>query len=158
MTAFSRGVLLGFAALAIAIQAYRPSHSDPPIDPARTIQAAVRVPPDIQRILSRSCMDCHSDQTHWPWYSYIAPVSWIIVDHVTNGRRHLNFSEWLRPDVDDPTEYTRQKLISACREVKLGRMPLSSYEILHSGARLSAGDIRAFCAWSEEPLAGKQLP
>ena len=50
-----------------------------------------------------------------------------------NGRRHLNFSEWLRPDVDDPAEYTRQKFISACRELKLGRMPLFSYELLHPG-------------------------
>jgi hypothetical protein len=60
----------------------------------------------------------------------------------------LNFSEWLREDVDDPAEYTRQKLVSACRELKLRRMPLLSYEILHPDARLSAEDVQTFCDWN----------
>src|SRR5579871_5868842 len=123
MPSFARGVMIGFVALLLAIQAYHPSHSNPAFDSSRTIEAATPVPPAIENILERSCKDCHSDQTHWPWYSNVAPVSWMIYSHVTNGRRHLNFSEWLRDDVDDPAEYTRQKLVSACRELKLGRMP-----------------------------------
>jgi hypothetical protein len=79
----------------------------------------------------------------------------MISDHVTNGRRHLNFSEWLRPGVDDPAEYTRQKFISACRELRLGRMPLLSYEILHPEARLSSAQIQTFCDWNGEGGPGR---
>lgn len=147
MTAFGRGVILGFIGLIIVIQLYRPSHFNPPVDPSRTLEAAAPVPVAIENILSRSCNDCHSDETRWPWYSNIAPVSWIIASHVTNGRRHLNFSEWLRSDVDDPAEYTHQKLVSACRELTLGRMPLLSYTMLHPSGRLSRADIQTFCGW-----------
>lgn len=155
MPSFAQGVALGFAILAIVIQAYRPERVDPQADASRTLEAAVAVPANIEQILRRSCNDCHSDLTQWPWYSEVAPVSWMVADHVTNGRRHLNFSEWLRSDVQDPAEYTRQKFISACREVKLGRMPLFSYELLHPGARLSPADIETFCNWSETSTAGK---
>lgn len=148
MSSFGRGVVLGFIALVVLIQAYRPARVNPPVDPARTLQSAVQVPPAVEKIIACSCKDCHSDETRWPWYSNIAPISWVISEHVSNGRRHLNFSEWLRSDVDDPTEYTRQKLVSACRELKLGRMPLLSYEILHPDARLSAGDVQTFCNWN----------
>src|SRR5215469_8890971 len=110
MSSFGRGVIVGFFALVLAIQAYRPAHLNPPVELTRTLNAAVPVPPQIEIILARSCEDCHSDQTHWPWYSNVAPVSWVIYNHVIDGRRHLNLSEWLRDDVNDPTEYTRQKL------------------------------------------------
>ena len=154
MSSFGRGVILGFIGLVLVIQAYRPAHVNPPVDATRTLEAAVQVPPAVDKILARSCNDCHSDQTRWPWYSNVAPVSWVINQHVTNGRRHLNFSEWLRDDVDDPAEYSRQKLVSACRELKLGRMPLFSYELLHPDARLSPGDIEAFCAWEGGAVPG----
>jgi len=148
MSSFGRGAIFGFFALILAIQAYRPPHLNPPVDPTRTLSAAVSVPPRIESMLARSCKDCHSDETRWPWYSNVAPVSWIIYDHVINGRRHLNFSEWLREDVSDPEEYSHQKLVSACRELKLGRMPLFSYELLHPNARLNPADIQTFCDWS----------
>ena len=154
MSAFGRGVILGFLGLIAAIQLYRPSHSNPPVDPSRTLEAAVPVPPAIENILSRSCNDCHSDQTQWPWYSNVAPVSWIVANHVTSGRRHLNFSEWFRSDVDDPAEYTHQKLVSACRELKLGRMPLLSYTFLHPTARLSTKDVQTFCDWGTANSSG----
>jgi hypothetical protein len=155
MSSFGRGVILGFVVLILAIQLYRPAHANPPIDSTRTLEAAVPVPPDVEKIMQQSCNDCHSDRTRWPWYSNVAPVSWIIYSHVVDGRRHLNFSEWLRSDVDDPAEYTRQKLVSACRELKLGRMPLFSYELLHPDARLSAADIQTFCAWNGASASGR---
>jgi heme-binding protein len=155
MSPFLRGVLLGCVALGVVIQFYRPGRDNPPIDATRTLEAAAAVPVGVEQILVRSCNDCHSDQTHWPWYSNVAPISWMIADHVTNGRRHLNFSEWLRPGVDDPVEYTRQKFISACRELKLGRMPLMSYEVLHPEARLSSAEIQAFCDWGGGRASGR---
>ena len=147
MTSFGRGAIFGFIALVLVIQAYRPPHLNPAVDSTRTIEAAVPVPPAVEGILGRSCNDCHSDNTQWPWYSNVAPISWMVYNHVMSGRRHLNVSEWLRDDVNDPAEYTRQKLVSACRELKMGRMPLLSYELVHPAARLSAGDIQTFCNW-----------
>ena len=148
MPAFVRGAVFGCIALAVVIQAYRPARDNPPIVETRTLEAAVTVPAEVEQILARSCNDCHTDQTHWPWYSNVAPISWMIADHVSNGRRHLNFSEWLRPGVDDPAEYTRQKFVSACRELRIGRMPLFSYEFLHPGARLSSIQIQTICDWN----------
>ena len=110
-----------------SIQFIRPARTNPPVDPSRTLEAAVTVPPQEAKILSRSCADCHSNQTVWPWYSNIAPVSWFVIDHVNQGRRHMDFSAWLRPGIDDPAQYTRQKLRSACNRVKTGNMPLFSY-------------------------------
>ena len=155
MASFGRGLILGFIVLVAAIQAYRPPRIDPPFDPSRTLEAAVDVPPAVKQFLERSCNDCHSDRTQWPWYSKVAPVSWLIADHVNSGRRHLNFSEWLRPDVDDPAEYSRQKLVSACRELRLGRMPLLSYEIIHPKARLSDTDVRIFCDWNPPKVTSR---
>jgi Haem-binding domain len=148
MPAFARGAIFGCIALAVVVQAYRPARDNPPIVATRTLEAAVAVPAGVEQILARSCNDCHTDQTRWPWYSNVAPISWIIADHVTDGRRHLNFSEWLRPDVEDPAEYARQKFVSVCRELKIGRMPLLSYEVLHPEARLSTTQIQTICDWN----------
>ncbi len=84
------------------------------------------MPPQVEEILGRSCNDCHSNLTEWPWYTNVAPVSWLIAHHVNEGRRHLNFSEWLRPDVQDAAKYTaHEKFESICKEKlqTLGDMP-----------------------------------
>jgi Haem-binding domain len=152
---FARGAICGFVILIVAIQAYRPTRDNPRVEERQTLENAVFVPSAVQQILVRSCNDCHSNQTHWPWYSNVAPVSWVIADHVMEGRRHLNFSEWLRPGVNDPAQYTKQRFISICRELKLGRMPLPSYEMLHPRARLSAAQVQTVCDWAEGPRAGR---
>ena len=87
-------VLIGIALLIVIIQFIRPDMSNIPEDPAKTIHAFVKVPDDIAAILVRSCYDCHSYTTRWPWYSQIAPVSWLIAYDVRSARKHLNFSEW----------------------------------------------------------------
>ncbi len=86
-----------------------------------------------QRLARRACMDCHSNETVWPWYSNIAPVSWVTAGHVRDGRRGLNFSEWMYSDSQ------RVKIAQRVdREVRGGGMPDSSYLPLHPEARLSA--------------------
>jgi hypothetical protein len=152
MRAFVRGAIWGCIALAVAIQFYRPARANPAVVQERTLEAAVPVPPAVEDILARSCNDCHSNLTRWPWYSNIAPVSWLIADHVNAGRRDLNFSEWLRPSVSEPVEYTRQRFYSVCRELRLGKMPLPSYNLLHLGARLSSPQVQAVCQWAETGL------
>src|SRR5687767_12229671 len=94
-----RTVKIGLTALAVlvlAIQFVRPARTNPATDPAATLHAQTAVPPDVAAILERSCRDCHSNGTRWPWYSNVAPVSWWVIDHVNHGRSHFNFSEWAK--------------------------------------------------------------
>jgi hypothetical protein len=134
------GLLIGF----VAIQFYRPERTNPRMDPKNAIESSVPVPPHVTAILERSCNDCHSSKTVWPWYSKVAPVSWYLVDHVREGRNELSFSQW-------GTYSTRKKdrkLEEICGEVKNGKMPLPSYIRLHPEARLSSADVKTLCDWT----------
>src|SRR5258705_4623761 len=87
-------VLFVLAVAFLAIQFVRPPRTNPPIDPTKTIEATASVPADVHAILDRSCADCHSNKTVWPWYARVAPVSWLLADDVKKGRKELNLSEW----------------------------------------------------------------
>lgn len=140
--------MLGFFGLIVGIQLIRPARTNPPVNQSHTLEAVVFVPPKIESILQRGCYDCHSDRTSWPWYSNVAPVSWFVIDHVDSGRRHVNFSEWLRRDTKNPAEYTRERFQAICRQVQTGDMPLTSYLLLHRTAKLSQDDIETICQWT----------
>jgi hypothetical protein len=150
---FLRGAALGFLALVIGIQLIRPARANPVVVPSRTLEAVVPVPPQVESILQRACYDCHSDLTTWPWYSNVAPVSWFVIDHVDSGRRHVNFSEWLRRDTKDPAQYTRERFQAICKQVETRNMPLTSYLLVHRAARLSQDDIEMICQWTKTGLA-----
>jgi hypothetical protein len=81
-----------------------------------------------RELAKRACFDCHSNETVWPWYSKIAPVSWFVANHTYEGRDNLNFSDWLPGDVD---------LNKLQRVIDSGRMPPASYTMIHQGARLT---------------------
>jgi hypothetical protein len=106
------------------------------------------VPPQVDSILQRACNDCHSDLTRWPWYSNVAPISWFVIDHVDEGRRHVNFSDWLRSNTKSPAEYTRERFQAMCKQVQTYDMPLTSYLLLHRAATLSQADIDTICQWT----------
>ncbi len=89
-----RRLVIGLVLLAVAIQLIRLSKTNPPEDPAQTIEAKLKVDPPVAAILQRGCQDCHSNRTVWPWYSNVAPVSWMVIHHVNEGRERMNFSEW----------------------------------------------------------------
>jgi len=118
-------VALGAVALAALIQAvpYGRSHSNPPVrqepawDSQRTRELAVR-----------ACFDCHSNQTVWPWYTNVAPVSWLVQRDVTEGRATLNFSEWGRQ---------QEAALEAAEAFREGEMPPVQYTLIHPKARLS---------------------
>ena len=149
MPGFARGALLGFFGLVVGAQLIRPARTNPPVDRSRTLEAVVFVPPQVESILQRACNDCHSDLTRWPWYSNLAPVSWLVIDHVEEGRRHVNFSEWLRRDTKDPGQYSRERFQAICRQMETGAMPLTSYLLLHRAAKVSHSDIEAICQWTK---------
>ncbi len=141
-------VIVLASAFAIA-QFWRPARTNPAFDPTQTMQAQLQAPPHIAGILDRSCQDCHSNATRWPWYTNVTPVSWFVVDHVQHGREHLNFSEW------GSLEARRKdkNLDEICEQVEMGAMPLASYTPLHPGSTLSPEDVKALCDWANAERA-----
>jgi hypothetical protein len=116
-------------------------HSD------RSIERHLQMPPEIQKMLRRACMDCHSNETQWPWYSRIAPVSWTIARDVQRGRRVMNFSEWSVQAGRRP-EIAASMLAASCTAAKSGRMPRFPYRIFHPEARISKSDVEDLCGWT----------
>jgi hypothetical protein len=101
--------------------------------------------PQVGAILDRSCQDCHSNRTTWPWYSHVAPVSWIAAKHVSEGREILDFSDW----ANQPDSADERMLI--CDAVSDGRMPLPGYTLIHRNAKLSKRDVELICNWAAAP-------
>ena len=144
--AFKRIVLI-LAIAFLAAQFLQSERTNPPFNPTQTIENVVNVPPDVHVTLMRACGDCHSNLTEGPWYAHVAPTSWFVVGHVNDGRRHINFSTWVRPGKEPADSIDRLKAM--CREVQSGGMPLTSYELLHWHSWLSADDVKRICEWSE---------
>ena len=134
--------VLVFIVLLAAAQFVRPGRANPPIDPGRTIQHA-GMPAGMVAALDRSCGDCHSNGTVWPWYTQVAPVSWLMAYGVKSGRQAVNFSEWGAY----PPERQRQLLAESCRDVSSGKMP-GVYTRLRPETRLTAEEIQMICAAS----------
>lgn len=142
---------LKLAAIAVAavfagVQFIRPARTNPAVAQGQSIESHVRMTPEVAGLLQRSCADCHSNRTDWPWYSNVAPASWFVVDHVEHGRRHLNFSEWAKFDDAERGEMLEQ----ICSEARKGAMPLDSYTLLHKDAKLSASDVKTLCDWTRD--------
>jgi hypothetical protein len=118
--------------------------------PASTPQASATtgphmaqvINPQVGAILDRSCQDCHSGRTTWPWYSRVAPVSWIVSRHVREGREVLDFTDWAhQPDLADEP-------MLICDAVSDGSMPLHDYTLIHRKAKLSKRDVDLICGWA----------
>ena len=146
-------VLKGLAILVVAafivIQFFRIDKANPPVIRAETLEASTAVPPDISLILGRSCNDCHTNQTIYPWYSNIQPISWLLKNDIDDGRQKLNFSVW--------NTYTPQrrskKLEQICDRLEANEMPLPSYLWIHRNSILSESDRIALCDWAKQEQA-----
>ena len=123
----------------IGIQFVPVNRMNPPVT------GEIEAPEKVMAILYRSCYDCHSNKTVWPWYSYVAPASWLVADDVHEGRKHMNFSEW-----NTYNTKRRNHKIKECGElVEEGEMPLWFYLPLHPEAELLPEDIETIVAWSK---------
>ncbi len=144
---FSRKMLLlGFGAIlagfmALQLVPYGWQHTNPPVlaEPAWDS-------PRTRELAQTACFDCHSNETVWPWYSYVAPSSWFSIRHVNGGRGHLNFSEWPPRETDE--------IVEAVLE---GEMPTWDYMLLHPDARLSDADLQALADGLRATVAASKL-
>jgi hypothetical protein len=126
--------------LAVVIQfvPYGHDHSNPPVTKEPQWDS-----PQTRDLVRRACFDCHSNETGWRFYSYVAPASWLVANDVEGGRRHLNFSEW-----DHPQKHAE----NVVEKVKTGEMPLWYYLPLHPSAKLSDAEKVALLLGAEKSL------
>lgn len=137
-----------FVLVFAAAQLVRPERTNPPVNESRTIEAHVGTASGLAAVLDRSCGDCHSNNTVWPWYSQIAPLSWLMVSGVEEGRKVVNFSDWASypPDV-------QQMLLSvSCQDATSGKMP-GPYTLVRPETKLSRQDIETICAAARQAEA-----
>lgn len=100
-------------------------------------------PANVKEIIVRSCYDCHSNETRWLWYTYVAPISWIGADHVHEAREEMNLSNWAKL----PPEKQKRKMWSMLEHIEEGEMPLSHYLTFHPEARISKKDLQILREW-----------
>jgi hypothetical protein len=102
------------------------------------------IPPSVARVLANACVNCHSEKTQWPWYSRVAPVSWVVENDVKHAREHLNLSRW-----DDLPQVDQRMLLTAIATViENHEMPPHKYVVLHPEAKLSADDSVRVIEWT----------
>jgi hypothetical protein len=151
--------LLILAALLGAMQFAGPKPFNPVSQDRDALEADQDVPAGIAKLLERSCMDCHSNNTRWRWYSHVAPVSWYIHYHIEEGRKKMNFSEWSsRRDSAGRVIHSINDLEAVCDAVSKGTMPYRSYTLLHHSAVLSPGEKKAICDWTDGLASERRDP
>lgn len=136
-------IFLGLAILLVVIQFIRIDKNNPPVDPKLDFAAAANAPAEVVSVIKGACYDCHSDETQYPWYSNIAPVSWWIKGHKNEALEHFNFSTLgiLKP------EDLKWALGTAADEIREHKMPLKSYTWMHPEARLSDEQRVLLATW-----------
>ncbi len=132
------GIVILFAAVQLA--PYGRNHTNPPVQTEPQWDS-----PQTRELAVRACFDCHSNQTVWPWYSNIAPLSWLIQEDVDQGRRALNFSQWNSGE--------REGTRDMARTIQRGEMPPAYYVLLHPSAKLSPQETQALITGLNSSLA-----
>ncbi len=140
-----KNVLLVLLVLFVLIQFYPRSAKNLSSDASRDIAQVHAVPANIQSVLKSACYDCHSNQTTYPWYASLQPVSYWLNDHIVEGKKELNFSEFATYRLSKQF----RKLEEINGEVKEGKMPLQSYTLIHTDAKLSADEKLLLASWSQ---------
>ncbi len=136
------GLILGIAIL----QLFQPQKNLGDRSVAEDLFKTAEVDKAIKDVLERSCYDCHSNYTNYPWYGYISPVSIFLSKHVNKGKEKLNFSGWGL--ISDKDKISR--LVDIYESVESGEMPLQSYLIIHKEAALSEDDKEVILSWAEK--------
>ena len=132
-------LLLGF----VGIQFFPTSQNQSNTIPKTDFILVNDVPKQVERIITTSCYDCHSNNTDYPWYNKVQPVAWFLEDHVTHGKEELNFNEW----ADYSNRRKNSKLKSIISQIENGEMPLWSYTLIHREAKLSEDERNTVLDW-----------
>jgi hypothetical protein len=143
MKKFFKRFLLLLLLVFIGIQFFRPEKNISVGISANDITVKYAVPNDVKAILKTSCYDCHSNNTNYPWYNNIQPVAWWLKDHIDEGKRELNFSEFASYRIG--RQYRKLEGING--EIKDGEMPLASYTLIHGDAKLNEQQKLAVANW-----------
>lgn len=141
-------ILLGLLGLLLIAQFFQPDRSAPVADPAVDMLAMTNAPQDIRDLVTGACYDCHSYTTDYPWYAYVAPMSFIVQDHIVEGREHLNFSQWDKYATD-------KHAAEAGKELEEGEMPPGYYRLMHGHGRMSDADKQKLVAWFNANLGSE---
>ena len=136
---YAKGALLAIAAVLIICQFIRIDKHNPPVI------EDIPADPSVKSILKQSCYDCHSNETKWPWYSNVAPVSWLLASDTSEGRSKFNFSTWGRYSPEERAIILKRVV----HEVHEGDMPPWYYTLKHTGAKLDAGQRALLEAWAK---------
>lgn len=135
-----RSLAVAAAALIVIAQLIPLDRSNPPDRPS------LAAPPEVASLITRACNDCHSYETVWPWYAWVAPVSFLVTHDVEEGRGELNFSRWQKYSGEKRTK----KANEAIKQMRKGDMPPWYYTIMHPEARLSTSEKALLMAWLEQ--------
>jgi len=131
-------IIIGIVVLIIAIQLWPVERTNPPVS------ADLQAPPEVKAVIRTACYNCHSNETQWPWYGYVAPVSWVIASDVMEAREDLNFSEWGSIPVGDRPAAAKH----IWKMANEGKMPLPMYRLMHPEARLTEDQKKILQNWS----------
>lgn len=143
MNPLIKKILLGLLGVLVVMQIFQSNKTNPPADSKKDFLVVNNAPTDIAKLFKAACYDCHSNETKYPWYTYVQPVGYWINGHIKGARQSLNYSDW--------TTFSGNKKATAIEEtieyIEKRWMPLGSYANLHPEAKLSDGDIEKLTSW-----------
>lgn len=144
---------LGVVLVLIAMQFYSPTKNISPGNHTQIFIKETNPSPDLKALFETSCYDCHSNNTAYPWYNNVAPISYWIDSHVKEGKKHLNFSEWQNYSIDK-----KDHLLEEIEEMVVQEnMPLTEYTYLHSNSKISEKEVGEIVAWVKQTRIIYQL-
>ena len=148
-------IILALLLVFVIAQFFGPEKNDGNIDTVNAFIAETNPSENVLDILKTSCFDCHSANTNYPWYSNITPVNYWLADHIKDGKKHLDFSNWSSYSL----KRKEHKMDELYEEVEKGEMPLDSYTWTHTEANLTPEQIQAVVSWGKKVQADykKQL-
>ncbi|HRH47334.1 MAG TPA: heme-binding domain-containing protein [Panacibacter sp.] len=139
-------LLLLLLVVFVAIQFIHPERNESAKPQTADISTIYKVPVDVSNILNKACSDCHSNNTIYPWYANVQPVAWWLNDHIQEGKGEINFNEFA--SYAPAKQY--HKLEEFKKQIDEGEMPLSSYTLIHTNAKLTDSEKKTLTNWSED--------